>query len=89
MDETMPVTLLRDNRNVLDVRQSNSSIITDAKNTSHSLFGQVNWFAPMQLELIAGGRYSAGTSRSIPASTVPGPGAGTLPLSARPTIATS
>ncbi len=58
MDEDVPVTLLRDNRNTLDFVQSNSNIITTAKNTSHSLFGQVNWFATEQLELIAGGRYS-------------------------------
>ena len=58
MDEDVPVTLLRDNRNTLDFVQSNSNIITNAKNTSHSLFGQVNWFATEQLELIVGGRYS-------------------------------
>ena len=58
MDEDVPVALLRDNRNTLDLLQSNSNIITHAKNTSHSLFGQVNWFASPQLELVAGGRYS-------------------------------
>ena len=58
MDEDVPVTLLRDNRSTLDFVASNSNIITNAKNTSHSLFGQVNWFATEQLELIAGGRYS-------------------------------
>ncbi|MFN3425125.1 MAG: TonB-dependent receptor [Novosphingobium meiothermophilum] len=58
MDETIPVTLLRDNRNTRDVVQSNSSIITEAKNTSQSLFGQVNYFATDAIELIVGARYS-------------------------------
>lgn len=58
LDESIPVTLLRDNRNTLDIRQSNSSIITDAKNTSQSLFGQINYFATDAIELIVGGRYS-------------------------------
>ena len=58
MDETIPVTLLRDNRNVLDVRQSNSSIITEAKNTSQSVFGQVNYYLTDAIEVLAGARYS-------------------------------
>lgn len=58
MDETVPVELYRDNRHTLDFVVSNSDIVTKAKNTSYSLFGQVNWFATEQLELIAGGRYS-------------------------------
>ncbi len=58
MDETVPVELYRDNRNTRDFVVSNSDIVTSAKNTSYSLFGQVNWFATEQLELVAGGRYS-------------------------------
>lgn len=58
MDETVPVTLLRDNNNTRDFVSSTSTIITSAKNTSQSLFGQVNYFATDQIELIAGGRYS-------------------------------
>ncbi|MCW1402217.1 TonB-dependent receptor [Novosphingobium sp. MW5] len=58
MDETVPVTLLRDNNNTRDFVSSTSTIITSAKNTSQSLFGQVNYFATDQIELIVGGRYS-------------------------------
>lgn len=58
MDETVPVTLLRDNRNTLDVLQSNSSIITEAKNTSQSVFGQVNYYVTPAIEVLAGARYS-------------------------------
>lgn len=58
LDETVPVTLLRDNRNVRDVVQSNSSIITEAKNTSQSVFGQVNYYLTDAIEVLAGARYS-------------------------------
>jgi iron complex outermembrane receptor protein len=58
LDETVPVTLLRDNRHTADFVVSNSDIITSAKNTSYSLFGQGNWFVSPALELVAGGRYS-------------------------------
>ncbi|MEJ5975320.1 TonB-dependent receptor [Novosphingobium sp. PS1R-30] len=58
LNEDVPVTLLRDNRNTRDLLQSNSSIITEAKNTSYSLFGQVNYYVTEQIELLAGGRYS-------------------------------
>ena len=58
MDETVPVELYRDNRNTTDFVVSNSDIVTSAKNTSYSLFGQANWFATEQLELVVGGRYS-------------------------------
>jgi len=57
MNEDVPVTLLRDNRNTRDVVQSNSSIITHAKNTSYSVFGQVNYYVTEQIELLVGGRY--------------------------------
>ncbi len=58
MDETVPVTLLRDNRNTTQLLQSNSSIITTAKNTSQSIFGQINYYVTPQIELLAGARYS-------------------------------
>ena len=58
MDEKVPVSLLRDNNNVTDFVSSTSTIITSAKNTSQSLFGQLNYRATDQIELIAGGRYS-------------------------------
>lgn len=58
MDETVPVSLLRDNRNTKAFLQSNSSIITEAKNKTESVFGQANWFVTDNLELLLGGRYS-------------------------------
>jgi iron complex outermembrane recepter protein len=58
LSEDVPVILLRDNRNTTDFFQSNSSIITQAYNSSKSIFGQVNYFVTPQIELIAGGRYS-------------------------------
>lgn len=58
LDEKVPVTLLRDNRNTSDYVQSNSSIITEAKNTSQSVFGQVNYYVTPALEVLAGARYS-------------------------------
>ena len=58
LDETVPVTLLRDNRSVLDFVSSSSDIITSAKNTSYSVFGQVNYFLTDNFEVLIGGRYS-------------------------------
>jgi iron complex outermembrane receptor protein len=58
MDENVPVTLLRDNRNTRDFVVSNSDIVTEAVNTSKSLFGQVNYFLNDQFEVVAGARYS-------------------------------
>lgn len=58
LDETVPVTLLRDNRNTRNLVQSNSSIITKAFNNSESLFGQVNYYVTSQIEVLAGARYS-------------------------------
>ena len=59
LDEKVPVTLLRDNHHTTDFVTSNSTIITDAWNSSRSVFGQVNWFVATPVELIAGARYSA------------------------------
>lgn len=58
LDENVPVTLLRDNRHTRDFVVSNSDIITAAKNTSYSLFGQGNYFVTPELELLLGARYS-------------------------------
>lgn len=58
LQESIPVALLRDNRNTTDFVQSNSSIVTKAKNRSESVFGQANWSAKERLELFAGARYS-------------------------------
>ena len=58
LDEDVPVTLLRDNRNTLDFVVSNSDIITEATNTSYSVFGQANYFVTDQFEVLVGGRYS-------------------------------
>ena len=58
MDEDVPVSLLRDNRNTLNFVSSSSDIITHATNTSYSVFGQGNLFVTEQLELLAGARYS-------------------------------
>jgi iron complex outermembrane recepter protein len=58
LDENVPVTLLRDNRNTTDFVSSTSTIITEADNKSMSVFGQVNAFVTDQLELIGGLRYS-------------------------------
>jgi iron complex outermembrane receptor protein len=43
MDETSPVQVLRDNRNSHDFVQSNSTIDTELKNTSKSVFGQLDY----------------------------------------------
>ena len=61
LDEHVPVTLLRDNRHTTDFVASNSTIITEADNTSKSVFGQVNAFVTDRLELIGGLRYSDDT----------------------------
>jgi iron complex outermembrane recepter protein len=61
LDEHVPVTLLRDNRHTTDFVATNSTIITEADNTSKSLFGQVNAFVTDRLELIGGLRYSDDT----------------------------
>jgi iron complex outermembrane recepter protein len=61
LDEHVPVTLLRDNRHTTDFVASNSTIITEADNTSKSAFGQVNAFVTDRLELIGGLRYSDDT----------------------------
>jgi iron complex outermembrane receptor protein len=58
LDEAVPVTLLRDNRHTTDFVASNSTIITNADNTSKSVFGQINAFIGERVELIGGLRYS-------------------------------
>ena len=58
MDEKVPVGLYRDNRSTRDFVLSNSDIVTTAKNTSYSVFGQINYSVTPQIEVIAGARYS-------------------------------
>ncbi|NBC36047.1 TonB-dependent receptor [Novosphingobium sp. FSY-8] len=58
MNETIPVELLRDNFHVVDYVSATSNITTTAKNTTYSLFGQVNYYLTPALEVIVGGRYS-------------------------------
>ncbi|WP_417318682.1 TonB-dependent receptor [Emcibacter sp.] len=57
-DEDVPVELYRDNHSNVDFVSSDSTIDTEAENTSKSLFGQLNWYATEEIELIAGARYS-------------------------------
>ncbi len=57
MDETVPVTLLRDNRNTRNFVSSSSDIVASAINTSYSVFGQVNLFLTDSLEVLAGARH--------------------------------
>jgi len=63
MDEDVPVSLLRDNRNTTTFVQSNSTIITKAYNESRSLFGQANWFVTPAWEILAGLRHSSDEQR--------------------------
>lgn len=58
MEEDVPVSLLRDNRNTRNFVISNSDIVTEAVNTSRSVFGQANYFLNDQFEVLLGGRYS-------------------------------
>lgn len=58
MDEDIPLSVLRDNNNTVDFVSSTSTIVSKVENKSQSVFGQVNYFATEQLELIVGGRHS-------------------------------
>ncbi len=58
MDETSPVEVLRDNRNVVDFVQSNSTIDAEAVNTSASVFGQVDYRFNDAWSVDLGVRYS-------------------------------
>ncbi len=58
MDEESPVEVLRDNRNVTDFVQSNSTIDAKALNTSASVFGQVDYRLSDSWALDLGVRYS-------------------------------
>jgi iron complex outermembrane receptor protein len=76
MTETIPVQVLRDNRNTLTFVQSNSSIIAEAKNESSSGFGQVDFRLTDSFELNAGARYSKDsqeyTRTALPGTAPPG-----------------
>ncbi|PSJ42325.1 TonB-dependent receptor [Sphingomonas deserti] len=59
LHETVPLVQLRDDRSRTDIVSAIlNRTVTEATNTSRSLFGQANWFATNRIELIAGARYS-------------------------------
>jgi iron complex outermembrane receptor protein len=60
LDETVPVDLLRDNTHTTDFVTTvrGSTIITEAVNTSKSVFGQASYAFSPQWEAIVGARYS-------------------------------
>ena len=58
LDETTPIEVLRDNRNTVNFVQSNSTIVAEAKNTSKSVFGQIDWHLSDALVVDLGLRYS-------------------------------
>jgi len=58
MNETTPVEVLRDNRNVVTLLQSNSTIDAEAENTSMSVFGQADIRLTDSFALDIGARYS-------------------------------
>jgi iron complex outermembrane recepter protein len=72
MEETSPVSVLRDNRNTRDFVQSNSSIITELENTSTSLFGQIDIRFTDSFELDVGVRYSE-DEQTYTRFLIPGP----------------
>ncbi|NIJ07584.1 iron complex outermembrane receptor protein [Sphingomonas vulcanisoli] len=74
LDEYIDLLQLRDNFHTTDLFASNSTIQTRAHNKTKSVFGQANWFATHQLELVAGLRYSNDIqvyNRIIPAGPPP------------------
>lgn len=58
MDEDIPITVLRDNNNTVKFISSTATIISKVTNKSQSVFGQANYFASEQWELILGARHS-------------------------------
>jgi len=76
MTETIPVQVLRDNRNTLTFVQSNSSIIAEAENESTSGFGQIDIRLTDRFELNVGARYSEDsqvyTRTALPGGAPPG-----------------
>ena len=58
LDEMVPVSLLRDNLHTTDFVTSNSTIITKAKNSSDSVFGQFTYRIDSLWDIIAGARHS-------------------------------
>ena len=58
LSELVPVTLLRDNRHTTDFVASNSTIITKARNSSDSVFGQATYRITSQWEVLGGARHS-------------------------------
>jgi iron complex outermembrane receptor protein len=76
MDEKSPVQVWRDNRNTIELVQSNSTIDTVLKNDSVSLFGQVDWRFTDRWALDVGVRRSQDkqeyTRKAIPGPPPPG-----------------
>ncbi|MGQ9427381.1 TonB-dependent receptor [Gilvimarinus sp. F26214L] len=58
MADDVPLELYRDEQNTHDFLQSDSNIVTEAENTSQSVFGQVDAFVSEKVQLTAGARYS-------------------------------
>ena len=59
LSEDIPLLQLRDDRNTSNITSTTLvRTVTEAHNTSESVFGQANFFATPELELIAGARYS-------------------------------
>jgi iron complex outermembrane receptor protein len=59
LSEDIPLLQLRDDRNTVNITSATLvRTVTEAHNSSKSLFGQINLFATPKLELIAGARYS-------------------------------
>jgi len=92
LDETTPVSVLRDNRNTVNFRQSNSTIVTEAVNTSASAFGQVDFKFTDMWAIDAGVRYSSDkqdyTRFALPGPTPPGFGCYPCTTSAESTATT-
>jgi iron complex outermembrane receptor protein len=72
MDEESPVQVWRDNRNTVEMVQSNSTIDTILKNESISLFGQVDWRFSDRWALDVGVRLSNDT-QEYTRKAIPGP----------------
>ena len=58
LDETVPVSLFRDNHSTADFVSSDSDIVSTAENSSQSVFGQINYYVTDAFEVVAGARYS-------------------------------
>jgi iron complex outermembrane receptor protein len=78
LDEQIKLLQLRDNNHTKEFVSSTSTTQTLAKNTTKSVFGQVNLFATPDFEIVGGLRYSEDIqvyTRYIVANAVPASGA--------------